>query len=293
MPERQDKRTTHPLHQSKDPDSERTSRFRDNKRRHRARKKEYVQDLETKLAEYREQGVQATKEVQVAAQRIIRENAKLRELLRRTGYSAEAIDNWINQDGPGEHVLGIARRNEEMASSSTESLQSPSGERMPSHNYTGCTSVHKDDYRSTFTFASVPTEFSIQAGISKPLQNRALSTTEPSMLQISSTCSVKDYGSVPTSVSTKPPCKLLSLLAENPAVDITQIPLPPDSDKRVCDGNNGVECARAYKMMMPFATNEKEDDIARTLEENCTPMKGGGCKVKSDVLFSMLDRVIA
>jgi hypothetical protein len=104
--------TTHQLHQSKDLDSERTSRLRDNKRRHRARKKEYVQDLESKLAEYREQGVLATKEVQVAAQKVIRENAKLREMLRQTGYSAEDIDNWVNQDGSGEHGLGTTMLNE-------------------------------------------------------------------------------------------------------------------------------------------------------------------------------------
>jgi hypothetical protein len=56
--------------------------------------------------------VQATKEVQVAAQRIIRENAKLREMLRQTGYSAKAVDNWVNQDGSGEHGLGTTRFNE-------------------------------------------------------------------------------------------------------------------------------------------------------------------------------------
>lgn len=47
------------------------SRVRDNKRRHRARQKEYVLDLERRLAETREQEIQATKEVQLAAQGVV------------------------------------------------------------------------------------------------------------------------------------------------------------------------------------------------------------------------------
>ncbi|KAF2277001.1 uncharacterized protein EI97DRAFT_375533, partial [Westerdykella ornata] len=66
--------------------SETAARLRDNKRRHRARQKEYVLDLERRVTEAREQGVQATKEVQLAAQRVVRENAGLRDLLRRSGY---------------------------------------------------------------------------------------------------------------------------------------------------------------------------------------------------------------
>jgi hypothetical protein len=75
--------------------AEHTLRVRDNKRRHRARQKEYVLDLERRVAATREHGVQATKEVQLAAQRVTRENVKLRELLRRSGYSNCAIDAWV------------------------------------------------------------------------------------------------------------------------------------------------------------------------------------------------------
>jgi len=64
-----------------------------------------VQDLESKIAEYREQGVQATKEVQVAAQKVVRENARLKELLRRVGYSDGAIEKWVNYEESGEHAV--------------------------------------------------------------------------------------------------------------------------------------------------------------------------------------------
>jgi len=49
--------------------------------------------------------VQATREVQLAAQKVLRENVRLRELLRQTGYSDEAIDAWVKLDGCEEQVL--------------------------------------------------------------------------------------------------------------------------------------------------------------------------------------------
>ncbi|KAF3309146.1 hypothetical protein TWF173_011379 [Orbilia oligospora] len=60
-------------------------RIRESKRRHRTRKKEYVEELERKLRDYQQQGVQAAPEVQVAALRVVEENIRLRELLRRVG----------------------------------------------------------------------------------------------------------------------------------------------------------------------------------------------------------------
>jgi hypothetical protein len=60
-----------------------------------------VSDLERRLAEVGERGVQATREVQLAAQLVVRENASLRELLRRTGFDDEAIDAWVRQSDYG------------------------------------------------------------------------------------------------------------------------------------------------------------------------------------------------
>jgi hypothetical protein len=71
-----------------------------------------VQDLESKLAEYRERGVQATKEVQVAAQRVIKENERLKDFLRQIGYNDEAISDWVNQNGAPEHATPTLRLKE-------------------------------------------------------------------------------------------------------------------------------------------------------------------------------------
>ncbi len=80
---------------------ERATRIRNNKRRQRARQQEYVRNLEHQLAELREKGVQATKEVQLAAQRVARENVRLRELLRQSGFDDERIDTFLQGKQPG------------------------------------------------------------------------------------------------------------------------------------------------------------------------------------------------
>ncbi|KAL9124623.1 MAG: hypothetical protein Q9217_006062 [Psora testacea] len=58
-------------------------RVRNNQRRARARQKEYIQNLETRLQHYERKGVEATIEVQNAARAVAEENARLREENRR------------------------------------------------------------------------------------------------------------------------------------------------------------------------------------------------------------------
>ena len=62
------------------------ARVRDNQRRSRARRKEYIQELEAKVRHYEKQGVQAAKEIQDAARVVLEENralkAELQELKR-------------------------------------------------------------------------------------------------------------------------------------------------------------------------------------------------------------------
>jgi hypothetical protein len=91
------------------------------------------------------------------------------------------------------------------------------------------------------------------------------------------------------------PCKLLTLLAENPTADITQVPALTSSERGcgsngTLDGLDGVECGVAYKMLMQYATSEeKMDEIAQALEEGCTLSEGGGCRVRKSVVWKVLD----
>lgn len=89
------------------------ARVRDNQRRSRARRKEYLQELETKYWTCEQVGVGASAEIQAAARLVVNENKRLRALLMKYG-----ISSWeINGEG------------EETASSVVENLEAMMGKR--------------------------------------------------------------------------------------------------------------------------------------------------------------------
>lgn len=71
------------------------ARIRDNQRRSRARKREYLQELEQRLRLCELQGIEASSEVQAAARRVAEENRHLRELLHKQGISDDYITHYI------------------------------------------------------------------------------------------------------------------------------------------------------------------------------------------------------
>jgi hypothetical protein len=99
---------------------------------------------------------------------------------------------------------------------------------------------------------------------------------------------------VATGPTSRPaPCKLITQLSLNPNADITQIPLETSSSKEAED-LDGMQCTKAYQLLMQFATTEEKlDTIAHALETGCVGNKGsgGGCKVKNQVLWKALEDV--
>lgn len=71
------------------------ARIRDNQRRSRARRREYLQDLEQRLRLCELQGIEATTEVQLAARRVAEENKQLRQLLNKHGFSDDYISRFL------------------------------------------------------------------------------------------------------------------------------------------------------------------------------------------------------
>ncbi|KAI4273264.1 MAG: hypothetical protein L6R38_006373 [Xanthoria sp. 2 TBL-2021] len=59
------------------------TRIRDNQRRSRARRKEYILELEAKVRGYEQDGVTASTEIQAAARKVVAENEVLREEVKR------------------------------------------------------------------------------------------------------------------------------------------------------------------------------------------------------------------
>ncbi|CAD0088932.1 unnamed protein product [Aureobasidium mustum] len=62
------------------------------RRRSRARRKEYLQELETKYRSCEAVGAEASQEIQSAARKVLDENKRLRRLLRNQGFSDADID---------------------------------------------------------------------------------------------------------------------------------------------------------------------------------------------------------
>ncbi|KAM7217545.1 hypothetical protein V8F06_007055 [Rhypophila decipiens] len=71
------------------------ARIRENQRRSRARRREYVQELEQRLRVVEIQGIEASAEIQVVARKVAEENKKLRVLLNNNGIKNDAIENFL------------------------------------------------------------------------------------------------------------------------------------------------------------------------------------------------------
>jgi hypothetical protein len=70
-------------------------RNRENQRRSRARRKDYIQELEQRLRQFEHAGVKATTEVQAAARKVAEENISLRSLLGIYGADSERIEDYL------------------------------------------------------------------------------------------------------------------------------------------------------------------------------------------------------
>lgn len=71
------------------------ARIRDNQRRSRARRKEYLQELEARLRQCELQGIEASAEIQQAARKVADENKKLRSLLAQHGVADDNIETYL------------------------------------------------------------------------------------------------------------------------------------------------------------------------------------------------------
>lgn len=85
------------------------SRLRENQRRSRARKKEYLVSLEARLQACQRTGVEANVEIQVAAKKVVRENKLLRAMLVRRGVTDSEINKTLKDGGEEEGSDEVGR----------------------------------------------------------------------------------------------------------------------------------------------------------------------------------------
>lgn len=284
------------------PDAAKTSRLTENKRRYRARRKEYILDLERGLAEAREQGIKATTEVQLAARKVVVENGRLRDLLQLAGFADEDIDIWARREHCGDCAYGAdCARRREIGQKAKLCLTFTAGQKGAAMEGQKISSSSKNNKKREMGQArEIPESTNTPSSTEEPL------VSEPNFHRPDSDTTTAS--SVPPATTEAPatvlvetptchdkqvmPCKLLSRLAENPAADITQIPVPPSSFDSLEDATHhgGVECGKAYEMLLQYVTSEeKMDHIARVLEGGCFSTGSGGCAVKKNVVWEALD----
>ncbi|KFY13345.1 hypothetical protein V492_03333 [Pseudogymnoascus sp. VKM F-4246] len=104
------------------PDSDKANlaRIRDNQRRSRARRKEYLQELEGRVRQCELTGVEASSEIQGAARKVIEENRRLRLLLAQHGLS---LDDHSDDDGNQQWAASTPKSDEAQALETLLSIQ--------------------------------------------------------------------------------------------------------------------------------------------------------------------------
>lgn len=78
-----------------------SSRLRENQRRSRARKKEYLLSLEARFQACQRTGIEANIDIQIAAKKVVRENLILRGMLKMRGVTDGEIEKTLKDGGEG------------------------------------------------------------------------------------------------------------------------------------------------------------------------------------------------
>lgn len=131
------------------------TRVRDNQRRSRARRKEYIQHLEQRLRSFERLGVTASQEIQQAGRKVAKENALLRSLLVLRGVTHDEIEAFLKSHDeytPGGMlrsapaincpvkpqirpwvVLGVSQRNSDGTSNISPRTEEIDGQNVPTY----------------------------------------------------------------------------------------------------------------------------------------------------------------
>ena len=245
------------------------SRNREIQRRSRARRKDYIADLEKRVWQYQREGIKATAEVQAAARKVAEENYLLHSLLAKHGISTEEIKEHLQ--GSRSASLGLDSNAAEIV---TRTVQ------PQNHN----------DSQSRLPFA--------QTGQAPP------QPAAPTTRQIGS-----DLGLLSSTPTGEPPANNTTIaLVDNSLSDQTQpskmgskplhgasSPEVPQGLSRRCHaceqeapskGADETSCEDAARII---ASMRGQDDPERVWPElGCSTTKS--CMVKNMTIFQMVDR---
>ncbi|RYP65535.1 hypothetical protein DL770_008975 [Monosporascus sp. CRB-9-2] len=253
----------------------------------------------------REQAPLPSTPERLAARKVVVENGRLRELLRLAGFGDEDIDVWTRREDSGENENGAndyRRREIEQRAKLCVTFTAGRGGGAMEGKITSSLCKTKGK-REMGQAGNISESTVIPSSTEEPLVSDPNPSNRPDF-DTAVACPATATSEAPAASQVKThtcqdkqsmPCKLLSRLAENPATDITQVPVTPGSVDPLQDAtyHGDVECGKAYEMLMRYATSEeKMDTVARALEGGCTSTGNGGCVVKKNAIWEALDKLL-
>lgn len=261
------------------------ARIRDNQRRSRARRKEYLHELEAKLRSCEQAGIEASSEIQTAARRVLDENRKLRGLLYERGASEPEIVAALG--GPPNRPYDQI--------SATPMLNAMLDRRIPTN-------------MSSSTSSPVPSQIHLRATSlprhMPPVQSISIPAPPPTALSCDDSPSP---GSVASSMGTSPPPSYSTSYYAAPMTPSAAEVKTEDAYSYPYDqsfSNNWTypsDSSYIADPVAPYSTSSCVDaaNIIRTMRTNAGPELEAdlGCRapdqhcyVNNNVVFNMMDK---
>ncbi|KAJ5978954.1 hypothetical protein N7501_002296 [Penicillium viridicatum] len=236
---------------------ERLARVRENQRKSRARKQEYVNELEQRLAVYKEHAHRKDIEHRLAMQKVEAENRHLKALLASLGVSSASVQQYLQEADMG------ANTNRKVA---IPAIQRAEGDNALSH-------PHRDTRRSNLSMA-VPRVYKKES-----------ETTELPMA-VNNTCA-----STVVQPTDQPPKQ--SPQEKDPALCGCQSDRQRPETASDEDVLNSTLCAIAEEMINQYNTKGIDvDEIRRKIWSGFRAgANGTGCRVQNHILFQVLDDI--
>ncbi|KAJ5960297.1 uncharacterized protein N7479_007447 [Penicillium vulpinum] len=236
---------------------ERLARVRENQRKSRARKQEYVNELEQRLAVCKEQAQQKDIEHRLATQKVEAENRHLKALLGSMGVASASIQQYLQEADTGENT------NRKVAIPAIQRVEGDSP-----------LSLSRRDTRRSNLSMTVPRVCKEESNITE-LPTAIKSTCA------STTVQPTDQPSMQTTQEEDPALCGCRSDRQNPETV---------SDE---DLLNSTLCAIAEEMISQYNTKGLDvDEIRRRIWSGFRAgVNGTGCRVQNHILFQVLDDI--
>jgi hypothetical protein len=244
------------------------NRIRNNQRKSRARRKEYLEELKSKLRKYESMGVEASMEIQASARLVAEENKRLRALLQSRGVVSLEIDTAIEASNVGAQ-----------APSRASILEAKLNTKKPC---TGDVCKTGSNSRQSNTLSPFQSSTEPRGGICKrPLTLVPLMTTAIHPVSLLESPALENRLSS-SSIATP------AFSPMDPSSDLMDHyeKESPDLSSQTSPGNDTISCTFAVNVITSMRADVSAEDVKAEL--GCG--KDVECKIDNSTFFTIMDR---